>query len=65
MSNNRKLQCYAYFTHELFCCLANQIHGHIRVMLEYKIEYLDSRKSDNMSFTVIKEGYRGFTIYLP
>ena len=34
MSDNRKLQGYADFTHEVFCRLANQIHEHISVMLE-------------------------------
>ena len=26
-----------YYTLEVFRCLANQIHGHIRVMLEYTL----------------------------
>ena len=34
MSNNSKLPGYADFTCEVFCHLSNQIHRHIRVMLE-------------------------------
>ena len=37
MSDNGVLLGYADFTHEVFCRLANQIHGHIHVMLEYTL----------------------------
>ena len=33
MTDNRKLQGYADFTHEVFRRLANQIHGYINGML--------------------------------
>ena len=35
ISDNGELQGYAVFTPEAFCRLANQIHGHICVMLEF------------------------------
>ena len=34
MSENRKVQGYADFTHEVFHRLDKQIHRHIHVMLE-------------------------------
>ena len=35
MSDNRECRVMLYFTLEVFRCLATQIHGHIRVMLQY------------------------------
>ena len=35
MSDNRKLQGYDAFTHEVFCHLATQIRAHICAMLVY------------------------------
>ena len=33
--DNREYRVMLYFTHEVFFSLANQIHGHVRAMLEY------------------------------
>ena len=41
-----------YFTHELFCRLANQIHGQIHVMLELMFNHLglyNEKRSTNLS----------------
>ena len=46
MSDNRKLQGCADFTHEVFRYLASQIHGHIRVMLEYIFDRIIPLASD-------------------
>ena len=37
MSDNREIQGYADFTHKVFHRLANQIHRHFHVMLEYDL----------------------------
>ena len=38
MSDNGEKQVMLYFTDEVFCCLANQNRGHIRVMSECRIK---------------------------
>ena len=44
MSDKRNLKSYADFTHEVFRHLANQIHGHIHVILEWGLYFMYRRR---------------------
>ena len=54
MSDNSKLPGYADFTPEVFCPLANEIHGHIPSMLEYCLhyKYIGNHKTKGIGKTI-------------
>ena len=40
--SDRECRVKLYFTPEVFCHLANQIHGHIHVMLEFVLNSMEN-----------------------